>query len=312
MLWREYLVICVMILSLIGISFYLYPIERLDSIQVDLNDVVTTSVKLNNSREDVVYFSFDLRLSPKAEIEIYAPLMDYLSAKVGKQFRIKFAQTYEEVQYMLGTGEVSFAAIGPVNYVVTQKKYGNVIPIVIGLDSNKSPVYRAAIITRPDSNIMTLEDIKNRSFAFGSFYSTQGHLIPRIMLERAGVKLEDLERYAFLGSHQACAQAVISGLFDAGGVQDTLAFHLESKGLVRIVALSEPYPRSMIVANKNIEPELIEKVKSALLELDPLGKDANLTDWDKTEFSGGFKEVNQEFYRMYFELVGKYIMGEFS
>jgi len=316
MISKEFIITIIMVSSLFGIVFYIYPPEiSTNEVTVDLNEVADTIVKgttSNKFNKDVVYFGFDLRLSPKTDIEIYAPLMDYLSAKTGKQFKIKYAETYEETQYYLASGLVSFAAIGPVSYVIAKEKYGGIIPLVVGLDSNGSSTYRAVIFTRPDSDIMKIEDLKNRSFAFGSFYSTQGHLIPRIMLEKAGIKIRDLKRYAYFGSHQACAQAVISGLFDAGGMQDTLAYRLESEGLIRIIAVSEPYPRSMIAANKNVDPELLEKVKQALIELDPLGKDADMLDWSKTEFPGGFIEVEPEYYNIYFELVKRFIQGEES
>jgi ABC-type phosphate/phosphonate transport system substrate-binding protein len=55
--------------------------------------------------------------------------MEYLSAKTGKRFKLRYAETYEETQYYLGSGLVSFVAIGPVSYVSAVLKYGNVIPI---------------------------------------------------------------------------------------------------------------------------------------------------------------------------------------
>jgi len=313
MIGREFIVTSIVVLLLFSIVFYLYPPEIGGNVVVvDLNEVSDAHVKRTTSSVDVVYFGFDLRLGPKTDIEIYAPLMNYLSAKTGKQFKLKYAETYEETQYYLASGLVSFAAIGPVSYVSAELRYGNVIPLLVGLDSSRSKTYSAVIFTRPTSDIMRIEDLKNRSFAFGSFYSTQGHLIPRIMLEKAGIELGELKRYAYLGSHLACAQAVISGLFDAGGMQDTLAFTLESEGLIRIIAVSEPYPRSMIAANRNVDPDLLEKVKISLLELDPFGKDAELLNWSMTEFPGGFAEVEPEYYNIYFELVERFIQGEGS
>jgi len=310
---REFIVTSIVVLLLFSIMFYLYPPESGGNVVVvDLNDVADTNVKRTTSSVDVVYFGFDLRLGLKTDIETYAPLMDYLSAKTGKQFKLKYAETYEETQYYLACGLVSFAAIGPVSYVSAELRYGNVIPLLVGLDSSRSKTYRAVIFTHPSSDIRRIEDLMNRSFAFGSFYSTQGHLIPRMMLEKAGITLGELKRYAYLGSHLACAQAVISGLFDAGGMQDTLAFTLESEGLIRIIAVSEPYPRSMIAANRNVDPDLLEKVKTALLELDPFGKDAELLNWSLTEFPGGFAEVDPEYYHIYFELVERFIQGEGS
>jgi len=92
----------------------------------------------------------------------------------------------------------------------------------VGLDSVDLQRTELLSLHAPISDITRIEDIKNRSFAFGSFYSTQGHLIPKIMLEKVGIKIGDLKKYAYLGSHKACAQAVIAGLFDAGGSRTRL------------------------------------------------------------------------------------------
>jgi hypothetical protein len=68
----------------------------------------------------------------------------------------------------------------------------------------------------------------------------------------------------------------------------------------------------MIAANRNVDPELLENVKSSLVELDPLGKDAKLLNWSMTEFPGGFAEVKPEYYNIYFELFERFIQGEGS
>ncbi|HID61375.1 MAG TPA: phosphate/phosphite/phosphonate ABC transporter substrate-binding protein, partial [Anaerolineae bacterium] len=81
--------------------------------------------------------------------------------------------------------------------------------------------YQAIIFTRTDSPVQSIEDIRGRSFAFGSRTSTQGHLIPRLMLAEAGIELADLKAFEYIGSHADCANAVISGRYEAGGMQDT-------------------------------------------------------------------------------------------
>ncbi len=97
------------------------------------------------------------------------------------------------------------------------------------------------------------------------------------------------------------------GQCDAGGVQDTLAQSLASEGLVRIVAYSDYYPSSGISANKDVDPELVEAVKKALLDFDPKGKHAsNLVDWDRSEMSNGFIDANNEDCKQLRELAIKY------
>ena len=50
-------------------------------------------------------------------------------------------------------------------------------------------------------------------------------------------------------------------------------------------------------ANKDVPPEVIEKVKLALTEFEPKGKDAEgLYHWERTEMPNGFIEANDEDY----------------
>lgn len=89
--------------------------------------------------------------------------------------------------------------------------------LVKGLDSNKQGNYRSAIIIARSDLSPKISELKDKCFAFGSRYSTQGYLIPRYMLEQEGIFLKDLKKYLFTDSHWECAQAVINGKAFAGG-----------------------------------------------------------------------------------------------
>ena len=304
---REYLISILLFIAVTLFVLFLYPPKFTEVLTLNLDERVNAeSVKI--PKNDVIYFGFDLRLNPKEQLKIYAPLMDYLSKKTGYQFRIKYEPSYRDVQEDIGKGVTQFAFLGPVSYFMAKENFDNVTPILSGVGT-EGKTYRAVIFTTPDSEIRSIKDLKGKAFAFGSYYSTQGHLIPRKMLEDANITLNELGRYSYFDSHQACAEAVISGEFDAGGIQDCLAHRLEKEGLIKIIAISEPFPRSLVVVNKNVDERLIEEVKKALLELEPQGRDRNLTNWNLTEFPYGFAEVNESYYSVYQPLIEKYILA---
>ncbi|MFN3479685.1 MAG: phosphate/phosphite/phosphonate ABC transporter substrate-binding protein, partial [Thermodesulfovibrionales bacterium] len=233
-------------------------------------------------------FGFDLRLGPKEDVRIYLPFLRYLEHNTGNRFSLRFTEKYEDTVENLGKGITHFAALGPVNCILANKRYGTGC-LVMGLNSDGKPEYRAVIFTSINSPIESLKDLKGKTFAFGDRYSTQGHIIPRKMLEDKGISLEDLKGYVFTGSHANTARAVLNGEYDAGGIQDTLAMRLVSEGKIKILATSKPYPSSLICYNKNVDPVILKAVKAALLSFDPKGKHAGiLVDWDKTEMPNGF------------------------
>ncbi len=262
--------------------------DEQQEIEIDLSKTEKGVIQFPQDDTDVVYFGFDLRLSPKEEVRIYTPFLQYLSEETGRTFKIHFTSEYDTTQDNLGKGITQFAALGALSYLKAHNEYGAVC-LVRGLNAECKDKYRAAIVTGPDSNINQIKDLHGKRFAFGSFYSTQGHLIPRKILEDVDIKLSDFEQYIYTDSHNACAKAVLTGECDAGGIQDTLAISLENEGKLKIIAFSDYYPSSGISANKDVDPVFQEAVKKALLSFDPKGKhQAILTDWDKTEMPCGF------------------------
>ncbi|RJQ54857.1 MAG: phosphate/phosphite/phosphonate ABC transporter substrate-binding protein [Nitrospiraceae bacterium] len=251
-------------------------------------------------------FGFDLRLNPKEDVKIYLPFLRYLEQSTGNKFSLRFTERYEDTVENLGKGIIHFAALGPVNSVLARKKYGANC-LVMGLNSEGKPRYRAVIFTKTGSPIKDITDLKGKFFAFGDNYSTQGHIIPRRMLEDAGITLESLKGYVFTGSHANTARAVLNGEYDAGAIQDNLAIRLMSEGKIKILATSKPYPSSLICYSKEVHSPIVKNVKIALLGLDPKGKHSGiLTNWDKTEMPNGFTEYSDESLKEIEELTIRY------
>lgn len=236
----------------------------------------------------VYTFGFDRRLEPKEDVRIYASLLQYLERKTGYRFVLSVTPKDGSLVEEIGRGGADFAIVGTLTYLQAHEQF-EARMLVRGINAQNENVYRAAIVARTDSKISSLADLRGRSFAFGASNSTQGHLIPRLMLEQAGVELTSLRSYDFTGSHAETANAVISGRAEAGGMQDTLAQSLVDRGLLRIVAWSDPYPSSGVLAGARVTTEVVEAVTAALLAFDPKGQDsAGLYHWERTEMPNGF------------------------
>lgn len=249
--------------------------------------------KREDREQKTLRFGFDLRLGPKEDVRIYLPFLKYLEKATGLHFRIKFTEKYEDTVENLGNGITQFAAIGSLSYVIGREKY-RIRCIASGLNGEGNPSYQAMIFTRPGSGINALPDLRGKTFAFGSRMSTQGHLIPRKMLEDANIRLYDLSYYVFTGSHTKTVRAVINGEYDAGGIQDSLAKRLEEEGKITIIQASKPYPSSLICYNAALDPDIVRNVRDALISFHPGGEHKDmLYEWDKTEMPLGFKDVNE-------------------
>lgn len=256
--------------------------------------------------EESLRFGFDLRLNPREDIKIYLPFLRYLSEATGRRFTIVFTDDYETTARYLGTGVTQFAALGPVNCLRANKNFGTIC-LAVGINAQGKSEYQAAIVARPDSPIQNLSDLRNRSFAFGDHLSTQGYLIPRSMLEENGIGFASLQSYSFAGSHAKVARAVLNGEYAAGAMQDKLARQLAAEGKLKIIAVSRPFPASMICANADVDPRVREQVRQALLAFDPQGKHAaGLSHWEQTEMSAGFAPYDAQAFKYIAVLAERY------
>lgn len=240
---------------------------------------------------------FDRRLEPKEDVRQIASLAQWLTARTGLAFSVAVtAQDDGSIIDEVCGDRADFAAVGTVSYLQAHAQCGARI-LVRGRNLEGEDTYRAAIVVRADSPLQSVADLRGHSFTFGALNSTQGHLIPRLMLQQAGLTLDDLSAYSFSGSHAATANAVTSGRSDAGALQDTLARDLAQRGLVRILALSEPYPASGIIVGPNVPAQTAEILQQALLTLDPTGADAaTLYHWERSEMPRGFVEAHDTDY----------------
>jgi phosphonate transport system substrate-binding protein len=257
-----------------------------------------------NRRSDAVWIAtptrgagwrigFDPRLEPKDDVRQVASLADWLSRQTGLSFSVYITEQDGNIVDDLCAGKADFAVVGTVSYLQANDQCGASI-LVRGRNMEGEDTYRAAIIVAPESSIQSLKDLRGVSFAFGALNSTQGHLIPRLMLQQAGIRLEDFSAYTYTGSHAATANAVTSGRYQAGALQDTLALDLARRGLVRILALSDPYPSSGVVAGPHVPQQTAEMVRRALLQLDPTA--AALYQWQRTEMPLGFVTARDDEY----------------
>ena len=283
----------------LGYQLFYHDGQKSEYKEIDLEKTVSPEelrrIKEPEETEGIV-FGFDLRRSVKEDIRQYIPFLKYLGEATGYKFKLRFTPKDASIVDDLGKGIIQIAAVGADTYITVHKKYGAVI-LVRGLNKQNEAEYQSVLITAPDSNIHKIEDIKGKKFAFGSLTSTQGHLIPRIVLAQHGITLDDLAKYEWTGSHRNCANAISAGRFDVGGMQDVLGRELADAGIIRIFHTSKYYPSSGIATNKDVPPEIIAKVKKALLGFDPTSKHAEgLYNWDKTEMPNGFKEAKDEDY----------------
>lgn len=208
--------------------------------------------------------------SPAVMFKKFSPIIDYLGKRLGRKIDLKVAVDFQGAVNDLGQGVTQLCFMTPSTYVEAHKRYEARV-LVKALREGK-PYHHAVIIARTDSTINTVEDLKNRSFAFGDPHSTSSHIVPRGMLLAAGVDIKDLFYYNYLGHHDDVAKAVLNGDFDAGAVMETTAYKYKDMGL-KFIKFSEDVPEFNIAVAGSFDPIVTAELKALLLAINDSSPD---------------------------------------
>ncbi|RMG74856.1 MAG: phosphate/phosphite/phosphonate ABC transporter substrate-binding protein [Nitrospirae bacterium] len=221
--------------------------------------------------EDIERFGVVPLKSPAEMHRMFKPLSEYLSERLKKKVELKVAVDFNTAIKDIGTGNTTICYMSPSTYIKAHMQYG--VRVVLKALRDGKGYHHSVIFTRADSDITRIEDLKGRSFAFGDPESTSSHIVPRYMLKEAGVELDDLLFYNYLGHHDDVVKAVLNGQYDAGAVMESVAEDYKDRGL-KIIKYSEEIPEFNICVTKDFPSEELSRLIDAFVSLnenDPVG-----------------------------------------
>lgn len=194
----------------------------------------------------------------------FTGLCEFISSVIGQKMFIRLGHDYDDAIADVGQGRALVSFQTPSTYIEAHEKYG-VVPLVVPLAKGE-PFYKSAIVTRNDSGIEKVADLRGIRFAFGDAKSTGSKAMPESMLKSAGVELDALAEFDFLGSHDNVAKAVLNKNFEAGGLMASVAEKYQSEGL-KILEVSAPIPQFPLCASPKMSAQMRERLIDALVNL---------------------------------------------
>lgn len=204
--------------------------------------------------------------APSKLLTAFTPLANYLSEALERRVEIRISPDYQAHIQAIGEDQLDIAYMGPASYVALTENYGKK-PLLAKQVIHGKASFRGAIVTRQDTNLHSLAELKGKRFAFGDPQSTMSSLLPRYMLLKAGVTLDDLAAYHFLGSHDNVALGVLSGDFDAGGVKEAVYKKYRPRG-IKLITYTPEIAEHLFVAGKHMKPGMVRRICNLLLDLD--------------------------------------------
>ena len=196
------------------------------------------------------------------------PLVAYLEKETGAQVELTVPADYAAVVEAVANDQADIAYLGGFTFIQAAERAG-VRPLV---QRDRDKNFHSVFITRPDSGIGDLADLKGHTFAFGDVNSTSGHLMPEYFMRRENVPPEVIARALYTGGHDATALAVANGKVDAGAMDEAVFEKMSKDGKldpsrVQVFYTTPPFFDYVWAARKGLDPRLTERFADAFLKL---------------------------------------------
>ncbi len=222
-------------------------------------------------------FSMLPRYFPEKLTAMTSPLVDYLSQETGKKFVLTLTESFANYEAQVLKGSFAVAYENPLVYVNVASAHEVLATAIKGNGGDK---FRGIIISRPDSGLKSIADLKGRKIMIVSTSSAGGFLSQKLSFQQMGL---DVDRDCQLVEATANRQenviiAVSIGDVDAGFIRES-ALHMAddfiSPGSVKTIAETAWLPNWALSVNKDMPQEQKKIVRAALLKLktdDPVMK----------------------------------------
>jgi len=201
------------------------------------------------------------------------PTVEFLSKKLNMQVKTFVTTDYSAIIEAFRAKKLDVARLGPLTYVLSSK-LANIEPFMVEIgEKEKSASYRAIFITRSDSDIYSIGDLKGKSFAFVDPASTSGHVIPKLIFRKWGLDPDkDLKQVFYSGGHDASCMAVKNKKVDAASISETRLYDMYTKGYAkpeefRIFLFSDPIAESPYVYRSALPEDFKAKIREAFMSI---------------------------------------------
>ncbi len=210
--------------------------------------------------------------SEEETLHRFMPLTVYIGKKLGIKTE---AVAIDTTNFTKEVDRLDFTHTNSLLYIILNRYHG-----VRALTADKQGTLgsrsNGAIVTRQDSGINTIKDLRGKSMVFGPMLAPTGYLQQYDLMLRDGINPEDdLSFYTIptgTYKHEKIIYSVLYGKYDAGAFQMLDFERMIEEGRInredfRIIAKGEPIPYCTFGSAQRIDDSLANALKKALLEL---------------------------------------------
>lgn len=210
--------------------------------------------------------------APTELLRKFEPLGAYLQKELGIPVQFVPVTDYAASVEALAAGKLDLVWYGGFTHVQARRRTKGTAYAIVMRDADLQ--FRSRFIARADSGIKSLQDLKGKTFAFGSVGSTSGHLMPRYFLMQDHLVPEkDFSKVSFSGAHDATVKWVETGKVDAGALNESVWEKLVEGGKVDATKVTvfwttPPYVDYNWTVRGDLDRGFVSRLTRAFLNLD--------------------------------------------
>ncbi|GAB6082010.1 phosphate/phosphite/phosphonate ABC transporter substrate-binding protein [Desulfuromonas carbonis] len=239
-------------------------------------------------------------------LQRFRPLTRYLSETLDIDFEAVPVDT-QDFEERFAAGEFAFTHGNSLLYIILKENH-NLQLIATEKRGQFGARTAGAIIARSDSGMKTLQDIKGKRMVFGPQLAPTGYLAQYNLMLDAGLDPErDLAYYAIpSGSykHEKVIYAIYFGAYDVAAAPALdLEVMIETGKIdaddITILGQSPIIPYCTFGASDQVDPQLVERFRKALVELTPettVDIDGEQVKVLKSAWIDGFEQLTDQDY----------------
>ncbi len=231
-------------------------------------DTPTDPAKLKNP--STLVFSFQPVENPAVYEKLFRPFTEYLGQCTGKRVVFFQVQSNSAMIEAMRSGRLHIGAFSTGSTMFAVNIAG-AVPFAMRGTAKGPEATHLLVITRKDSPIQKMADLKGKKVAHASPSSNSGNLAPRALFPALGITPDKDYQVVYSGKHDQSILGVKSGDYDAGAVAGDVLERMAERGVVkmddfRTIYTSDKFPTSGYVHAHDLDPALVGKIKQCFFD----------------------------------------------
>jgi len=233
-------------------------------------DTPTDKARLKNP--STLVFSYTPVEDPAVYENVFDGFITHLSTVTGKRVRWYSAESYAAQVEAIRSGRLHIAGVatGPTPYAVNLAGF---VPLVAMEKHDGTTGYTLQLITRSESSIKSIADLKGKRVAHVSPSSNSGDTAPRVLFAAMGIVPDKDYKVLYSGKHDNSIMGVVNKDYDAAPVASNVVDRMRARKMfkadeLRVVYESRPFPRTAFGVAHDLDPALQAKIREAFLSFD--------------------------------------------